>query len=580
MGLIKTFFEFCGLMTQFAKKHIPKGKKNKRTITPRNAMPLEMINHLKDILINRPPKPSTLWHPDKADISWWKHKDVYPAQPLMMLMHLNIPIRGGQLRHLCRNKSLILTNNNEIDRFVINTDKNVNRRELQEIPNVWSELNILSDYLKWNKSYFPNLPKYRYNGEDNTPWEDIEPLFLIPNSLQPITAYQHKLYLIKLLCYYQLEVNNAFDKGQIKHKPIVAWKKDQSPFFKTVLELDQITDTYLATQVEIAYDIHSIRVTGITRYLQAGVNLNVLLMLTGHVDYNMIVNVYTKFTQQEKKDILQSAVQKLRFDQPETLVQNIENFIYNEIPSNYNIKNPKDIKKAFFENGLFSMQRKATMNNNSNTMKSGIDIATIKHPTSWFPMVSGICPGVQCPEGRERKCSLCNYFITGKLFLNGVIHMANLTMASFSRLSIEHTQEKEKSRRYSDSKISQLELLVEELIGWHQIIKKIEQDIQTPHKNLPALNKNLIEYKEIPMELHYLENCYNAKLMGVEQDIYGIKLLTIKAIKFASEINDNVTIQKILNDETNAVDYLMGYYLNYKKKNLLNEFIQYLELKN
>ena len=227
------------------------------------------------------------------------------------------------------------------------------------------------------------------------------------------------------------------------------------------------------------------------------------------------------------------------------------------------------------------MQRKATMNNNSDTMKSGIDIATIKHPTSWFPMISGICPGVQCPEGRERKCSLCNYFITGKLFLNGVIHMANLTMASFSRLSIEHTQEKEKSRRYSDSKISQLELLVEELLGWHQIIEKIEHDIQNKKSNLPVLNnKNFLEYKETPMELSYLETCYNAKLMGVEQDIYGIKLLTIKAIKFASHINDNKNIQQILDDETNAVDYLMGYYSQYKKKNLLNEFIKYLEFKS
>lgn len=85
-------------------------------------------------------------------------------------------------------------------------------------------------------------------------------------------------------------------------------------------------------------------------------------MLTGHVDYNMIINVYTKFTQEEKKDILKSAVQKLRFDQPEMLVENIENFIYDEIPSNYDIKNPKDVKRAFLENGLFSMQRKATIN--------------------------------------------------------------------------------------------------------------------------------------------------------------------------------------------------------------------------
>lgn len=579
MGHVKTFLEFCGLMTPFAKKHLPKKRIGKRTITARNAMPLEMINHLKDILINRPPKPSTLWHPSKADISWWKHKEVYPVQPLMLLMHLNIPIRGGQLRHLCRNKSLIINRDGIVDRFVINTDKNINRTELQEIPNVWEELNILSDYLKWNKSYFPNLPKYTYNNEDNTPWEDIEPLFLIPNSLQPITAYQHKLYLIKLLCFYQIEINEAFEKGKIKHQPIVAWKKDNSTFFKTKEELDITSDTYLSTHVDISYDIHSIRVTGITRYLQAGVNLNVLLMLTGHVDYNMIVNVYTKFTQQEKKDILKSAVEKLRFDQPETLVENIENFIYNEIPLNYNTKNPNDIKRAFKENGLFSMQRKATMlNNNNNDIQLGVDLASIKHPTSWFPMISGICPGVQCPEGRERKCSLCSYFITGKIFLNGVIHMANMKMAQFTRLSKEHTKEKEKSGRYCDSSASQLELLVEELIGWHQIIERIEDEIQNYSKNLPSLGKQPIaNYKEVPEDIFYLETCYNAKLMGVEQSGYGIKLLTIKAIKLASELNNFEVVDDILLNETKSIDYLMHYYINYKKKNLTSEFISLIK---
>ncbi len=578
INIIKKFLEFCGLMTSFAKKHIPKRRMNRRTITPRNAMPQNMVNDLKEILTQRPPKPSTVWLPNKASLFWWEHKEIYPVQPLMLLMHLNIPIRGGQLRHLCRNKSLVL-NDSGIDRFIINTDKNVNRKELQEIPNVWNELNILNDYLKWNKEYFPNLPKYKYNNEDNTPWEDIEPLFLIPNSLQPITAYQHRVYLTKLLCTYQIEMDKAYAENIIKHKVKIAWKKDESKFFETIDELNQANDTYLMNEIKVSYDIHSIRVTGITRYLQAGVNLNVLLMLTGHVDYNMIVNVYTKFTQEEKKEILQSAVEKLRFDQPESIVNNIENFIFNEIPSNYNTKDPKDIKRAFTENGLFSMKRKATTLNDIE-IGLGTDLASLKHPSSWFPMISGICPGVQCPEGRERRCSLCSYFVTGKIFLNGIIHMANMTMASFVRLSKEHTKEKEVSNRYCDTKSTKLELLVEELIGWHQIIEKVENDIKNSKDNLPVQqNKKYIEYKDTPIELTYLENCYNAKLMGVEQDAYGLKLLTIKAIKFASSLKDNDKIEQIINNEIETVDYLMGYYLDYKSKNLLSTFIHQLESK-
>ncbi|PHO10785.1 hypothetical protein CPG37_02775 [Malaciobacter canalis] len=577
LSVVNKFLQFCGLITPFAKRNIPKRKKKRRTITSRDAMPQEMLNELKKILTTNPPKPSTVWEPSKANLDWWKFKDIYPVQPLMMLMHLNIPIRGGQLRHLCRNKSLVFNHDGNLERFIINTDKNVNRDTLQEIPNVWEELNILKDYLQWNKEYYPTLPQYKYNNEENTPWEDIEPLFLIPNSLQPITPFQHKVYLIKLLCTYQIKINNAYQFGYIKYKSNVAWKKDSKEFFRTIEELNQANDTYLIKKIQVAYNIHAIRVTGITRYLYAGVNLNVLLMLTGHVDYNMIVNVYTKFTQEEKKEILQSAVQKLRFDQPEELVNNVESFIFNEIPCNYDTSNPKDIKKAFKENGLFSMKRKASTLQDSLDIDSGINIASIKHPTSWFPMISGICPGVQCPEGRERKCSLCSYFITGRLFLDGIIHMANLAMTSFVRLSKEHEQDKKVSTRYSDTKATKLELLVEEIMGWHEILDKIESDITKSIEDnslmLYAPNK-VIEAREVNSNLAYLENCYHAKLMGVEQDDYGLKLLTIKAIQFAQSMNEEEKVVELINDNVDAIDYLMEYYIDPKKRGLLTSFIK------
>jgi hypothetical protein len=582
LSILSKFFEFCGLMTPFAKRNVPRRVRNRRTITPRNAMPQSMLNELKNILMENPPKSNTIWEPSRANLDWWKFKDVYPVQPIMMLMHLNIPIRGGQLRHLCREKSLVFSENGNLEKFIINTDKNVNRDYLQEIPNVWDELNILKDYLLWNKEYFPYLPKYTYNNEDNTPWDDIEPLFLLPNSLQPITPFHHKVYLVKLLCVYQIKMNELYHSKNINFQTKVAWKKDGTEFFQSIKELNQLNDSYLSHNVKIAYNIHAIRVTGITRYLHSGVNLNVLLMLTGHVDYNMIINVYTKFTKEEKKEILKSAVDKIRFDEPKELVQNIENFIFNEIPSKYNISNPNNVKKAFKENGLFSMDRKASCLNESMDIDLGIDLAAVKHPSSWFPMISGICPGVQCPEGRERKCSLCSYFITGKLFLDGVIHMANMSMASFVRLSKEHEKEKNKSSRYLDTRSSKLEVLVEEIMGWHEIIDKIEKDIKDKNTdNLAARMDNIksIELKEVPQELAYLESCYNAKLMGVEQDNYGMKLLTIKAIQYAQTMKDENEIMNIVNDKICAVDYLMGHYINAKNNNLLTSFIKKLRNK-
>lgn len=575
---INKLLEFSGLMTTFARRNIPRKENKRRRITPRDAMPQELLEKLREMIINNPPKSGTLWDSSKADISWWKHKDIYPVQPLMLLMHLNIPIRGGQLRHLCREKSLVFDEKGNLTRFVINTDKNVHRDSLQEIPNVWPELNILQDYLRWNKEYFPLLPKYKYNGEDNTPWEDIEPLFLIPNTHYPITAFKYKTYLKRLLCKYQIEMNEKVKDGENSFLQKVAWFKNSNKFFNSIEELDNATESFINSEVLVAYNIHAIRVTGITRYLHAGVNLNVLLMLTGHVDYNMIVNVYTKFTHEEKRNILKSAVDKLRFDEPENLLSNVEKFLFDEIPNRYDTLNQKDIKRAFKENGLFSLKRNATsLYENALDMSSGIELASLKHPSTWFPMISGICPGVQCPEGRERKCSLCSYFITGKIFLDGIIHMANMKMAEFFRLSKEYSFEKNVSKNYGDTRRTTLELLVEEIIGWHQIIEKIEKEISSTKNMLIEKSNDInssIAFEEKPSEIAYLENCYNAKLMGVEQDNYGLKILTIKAIKFANSINKEEDISKIINSEEIAIDYLMNYYLEYKNKNLLPSFIE------
>ena len=581
VSLISRFLAFCGLMTPYSKKYIPKQKIGKRKITHRSAMPADMLKHLIEIITKRPPKSNTLWDKDKADISWWAFKDVYPVQPIMMLMHLMIPIRGGQLRHLCRKLSIVTNyENTEVDRFIINTDKNVNRDELQEIPNVWSELNILADYLKWNKEYFPYIKPYKYNNDDNTPWEDIEPLFLIPSNPIPITLFQHKAYFNKLLCVYQMEMNEKYKNNEFPHQIEVAKMKDGSPFFETMKELDATSDSRLEGKVEVAYDIHSIRVTGITRYLESGLNLTILQSLTGHVDSNMIVSVYTKFTYEEKKKLLRNASDKVLSYNNDDLLSNSEDFVFNEMPKYLKNSNQKDVKKVFRENGLFSLPRKSTaLFEDTYDVDLGTDIAIDIHPSLWKPMVHGICPSVSCLEGRDRKCSICPYFITGVLYVEGLKHMANLAMLSFHRLTKEFAEDKKASTKYGNSKSSVMELLMEEILGWHEIINKIEEDINKVQDddNLPmVVNEKKIGLELMPVELSYLQTCYQAKLMGVEQDHYGLKVLTIRAIKIANDMRNSEEVSNIINNEERAIDYLMTEYNKSKEENLLPNFIKKL----
>ena len=197
-------------------------------------------------------------------------------------------------------------------------------------------------------------------------------------------------------------------------------------------------------------------------------------------------------------------------------------------------------------------------------------------------MIHGICPGVKCPEGRENKCSLCPYLITGKLFMDGVVHKINQAFAEFQRESIEMNDEE--ARGYKNhAKAEYLETKFEEILGWKEILRKINIQINGDEEECSE-DQCLIEAKEktkdifgsekMATELAYLHHAYDAQLMGVEKDQLGMKVLTIKAMKLAVSLNDVGSFGEISSDENKAIDMLMNFY---KKEGTLennaNKFI-------
>ncbi|QOR61170.1 hypothetical protein IMZ28_06820 [Sulfurovum indicum] len=72
----------------------------------------------------------------------------------------------------------------------------------------------------------------------------------------------------------------------------------------------------------------------------------------------------------------------------------------------------------------------------------------------------------------------------------------------------------------------------------------------------------MIVAEKIPTELAYLKNAYDAQLLGVEKDHFGMKILTIKAMKVAVEMGDKDAFDSIGRDESKAIDLLMSYYTN------------------
>lgn len=556
------FLVHCELYSSKARKNTPRQTRKTKVQPYRDAMPREMVSHIVDIIKNRPPNTTTDWSKNKADASWWKF-DVYPVFPLMMLFGYFIPLRGEQIRNLCRKSSFVFDKMGRLQSFVVNTDKNVNRKYLQEIPCVWDDLQIFIPFLKWHKEYYPHLNAIPYHDDSNSPWQDIEPLMITPNVLKPMSRTTHANYHKKILCVYQMEVK-AKANGE-KDYPVAAWTKNGDPFFESIEEIENASAAKMDT-IGVAYDIHSLRVTGATRYLESGVGIRTVMELTGHMTPDTLMRIYINLTRDEKETALKSAVGKIYFGGKEDLIKNSSDLIRGELTEAYS-KSKESMETAFDNNALFSLHRKASVTDGSKSLQLGTDIAVKKHPTNWIPMIHGICPAVKCPEGREHKCSLCPYLITGKLFLNGIAHRANNALASFYRESVEFSQES-KSGYNNHSRSEGLETKLEEILGWQEILQRVEEDINTDIKEQSEGDLALVKQQAIKVfgtemlttELAYLKNAYDAKLIGAEQDRYGLKALTIRAMQIAAANGDKSRFEMIVKDETKSIDLLMQYY--------------------
>ncbi len=559
---IVKFLTYCELFSIKAQKNIPRAKRKVSYVPYRKAMPKEMVQHVVDIIKNRPPLLRTKWNRNKADVSWWEF-EVYPVYPLIMLFGYYIPVRGEQVRNLCRERSFIIKEG-KIDTLIINTDKNVNRTSYQEIPCVWDDLQIFVPFLKWHKEYYGNIPKVKYHNDVNSPWEDIEPLFNTPQMLKPLSRSTHATYHKKVLCQYQLEIMQEAQKNGEKYYPKVAWAKDGKEFFQSIEELNRCS-TARMKDIEVMYDLHSLRVTGATRYLESGVGINLVMQLTGHVTPDILLRIYINLSLQEKKEKLRSAVKKIYFGDPERLIESTTDLISGELVEAYE-KNRDELSTALKDNALFSLNRRVSHDSSNSEYKSGVEIAKEHHPSTWVPMVYGICPAVKCPDGREQKCALCPYLITGKLFINGITLKANQVLARFQRDALQKQEEEKKG--YKNKALAEaLELSMEEILGWQEIMENIndglfERNEENTNGVLPYIkeSKAAFAYDAYETELTYLANEYDAKMIGVEHDRMGLKILTIKAMQIANAKRDDKAFAQITQDETKSIDYMMQYY--------------------
>ena len=546
---INTVFEFmstCGFANAFPNMHVPKIRRDYKE-SSRLPLPDSLYDDIVELLLNEPPECPYFWIRERTPIDWWNHQ-VYPALPLMVYIHMMIPLRGEQIRNLDRDRFLVRDSQNQVIGFYVNTDKNVNALPFV-VPNIWSdEIIWIESYIKWHKNYFSNAKKHKYKNDENSPWEEFIPLFFARNETTPITAYTHMNYWKRILATIQIKYN---DRG-LKMK--IAWTKNGSAFFESIDELNSSDDNYVNKNIEVAHDIHSLRMTGATRFVKMGMPLSMIKKFTGHSGLNTLMGIYIKF----REDELVSAFKSISGKDLLGVVTNNQTAeqYKNDLIRSISTLDITIINEALLDQGLFIV----------NPVKT--NKGKMQHPSNWKPLAYGLCAGIKCPSGREGKCLSCEDFITGLPYINAIAMQAELSYMRAVWTSDEVIKNRESNRANLNVHLRQkMKYDANEFIGWLNILNEINLSLRSSKDHNATLSESqpTIAFPELitSMPLSRLDGYLNiyskSKIAEYEPEL--IENMTNKlVIEILKNIDDGTReeIVDLLGDSKKVIDWFIS----------------------
>lgn len=531
-SICEAFSTTIGYKEVFSKDKIPNYPKIRHS--ERNAIDDEdIINKIDDIVTNRPPK-SNYYKNYKInqDTSWWPHmKKVRPFEPLLVKLHLRIPVRGKSIRLIDRDSLLVYDNSNRIKGFRFLSDKNKNRKEPFIVPNIWkNELGFLINLIKYNKEYFPNLKKYYPS--DKTLKEGIIPLFPSFDGKQSFMPGQHMLYWTKVLIQAQIEF-----RKEGKNYTFVTSDKIKIP--TTIEELDNITQDDVK-KIKKKYDIHSLRHTGITRYIKAGMPLELLRLLTGHQGFNTLLTVYYHIDHEELAANWLSR-EGIDFTDKLTIQKSSELFIKKELIEEIESGNREDVYNTLEGYFFFNLENRELKE------EKNITLETISNTevTFWKPMSYGICTKQQCPLEVINRCSLCPYYITNYFYLEEIGLQMQLSMArvkKYSDLIIRNREDKNQSK--NTALRQSLNKEIESFVGWLEITNRANSSYND--RKFKDSNKNtIVKADDYQIEESVLSF---SPSLNIEHGYLEILSQTFKREQF-----DNETIKDLINIIANKI---------------------------
>ncbi len=549
----------------------------------------EIIYKINDIVTNRPPKSDYFRnHVVDMDMSWWKHLDkVRPFEPLLIKLHLSIPVRGGTIRLIDRDKLLQFDNYGNIKGFHFVSDKNKKRRDPFVVPNIWkSELDFLIKLVEYSREYFPNLKKIY--PDDTTLKEGVLPLFPDSEGIKAYTSSQHHTYWTKVLIQAQMEF---FQEGKNEYNFVFS---DDVEFPTSMEEFDRLTSEDLKSFKKI-YDIHTLRHTGITKYIRAGMPLELLRMLSGHSGFNTILTIYYHVNQEE---LVNNWLLKNNIDITDDLDMHrtTDIFIKKEFIEEIESINPERILEILKKYSFFNLT------NRTLSFKEEITLESISKtdPKFWKARNGGICTRQQCPDGLNEKCSLCSYFISNYMFLPDIGLNMQLSMAKVKKYNDMVNKNREQKQNEKNSRLKSLiKEQIEEFFGWLEILElannSYKETIDGNNIKLIPLeksNENKSTYSIHPsLDINHgyldtLVKAYQKKLNDDETVVDITNIIANKLIRYHAKNNTYHEIEGLENEEI-VKSFLPkyekiseGWHNNSKSRKELENLLNLLDNKN
>ncbi len=508
----------------------------------KNLLALEKI---EDILLNRPPKSD--YHKklkiESSHTDWWPHyHTVVPFEPLILLMHLYIPARGINFRLADRNSFLVKDEVGNVTGYHFTHDKNKKRKTPYIAPNIWGDdLKIIESLIEYSKIHFKNQRPIKYDKQNP---QGIVPLFPNANGSSFYAEEQHMKYWKRVLLKAQIELNNEEQKEKIE---LIIGKTNEVVFPKNSFEVDNLSQTDMENFI-LKYDLHSLRHTGATKYANANMPLGLLKLLTGHIDLNTLQMVYIE-VDVERVLKLWSEIQNINIngtslaDAGRIMIDTIKTTTKAILLESNSEKMVEYLKQhKFLSIGSYLGKNELT--------KYAIEDFSKIDSVFWNHERMGICTSSKCPDGLEKRCSLCPHFMTSPAYIHEITAQINLQkyrLGKYANMVIENRENGNPENNESIRASAQIE--IEEMLGWTEILKaldeiRFENNVQQNDESEPGLvdlsHKQEALYRSAPTRnsdhalLKLVYDSLDLKLYDHESMQDASQELATKLIRYAS----------------------------------------------